>query len=284
MIKRQLCNARQLQTLMRARLCLVVDCRFDLSNPEKGRSDWIEAHIPGARYAHLDNDLAAPVSSKTGRHPLPAPNDFARFLSSIGWSPDLLLVAYDDASGAVASRLWWLMQYFNQPASLLDGGFAAWKRAELPLESGPAVIQTSDPVELVGQADMIVSSEQITVGHSLGRLKVLDARAAERFTGAVEPLDTKAGHIPGAINRPFQMNLDENSCFKHPDVLRKEFETLLQNRSASQVAHSCGSGVTACHNHFAMELAGLSPSKVYPGSWSEWIRDPARPIETGPAS
>jgi thiosulfate/3-mercaptopyruvate sulfurtransferase len=284
MIKKQLCNARQLQTLMRVRLCLVVDCRFDLTNPEKGRSDWFASRIPGARYAHLDQNLAAPITSGTGRHPLPEPAEFARFLSSIGWSPDLLLVAYDDASNAVAARLWWLMRYFNQQASLLDGGLAAWKRAGLPLESGPAIIQASDPVKLVGQRDMIVSSQDIAEGQPLERLQVLDARASERFSGTVEPLDKKAGHIPGSINRPFQMNLDESSCFKDPDELRKEFETLLAGRKPSQVAHSCGSGVTACHNHFAMELAGLSPSKLYPGSWSEWITDPARPIETGPAT
>ena len=283
MIKKQLCSARQLQALMRAGLCLIVDCRFSLTDPENGRSDWIESHIPGARYAHLDQDLAGPVTAKTGRHPLPDPAEFARFLSSIGWSRDLLLVAYDDASNAIAARLWWLMRYFNLPASLLDGGFAAWQRAGLPLESGSAIIHSSDPVVLTGRSDMIVSCDEIQEGQTLGRLKVIYARASQRFSGEEEPLDSRAGHIPGSINRPYHLNLDENSNFKEPEVLREEFDRLLAGRKASQVAHSCGSGVTACHNYFAMELAGLSPSKLYPGSWSEWIRDPARPIETGPA-
>ena len=283
MTRKQLCSAPQLQSSIRAGRCLVVDCRFDLSDPEKGRSNWIESHIPGARYAHLDQDLAGPVTEKTGRHPLPDPEVFAQFLSSLGWSQDMLLVAYDDASNAIASRLWWLMRYFDLQASLLDGGIAAWKAVGLPLESGPTNVQSSDTPELMGRRDMTVSCDQIIEGQSLGQLKVMDARAAERFSGEIEPLDAKAGHIPGAINRPFQDNLDKNSCFKAPDVLRAEFDRLLDGRKASQVAHSCGSGVTACHNYFAMELAGLSPTKLYPGSWSEWIRDPSRPIETGPS-
>lgn len=281
MINKQLYNARQLHSLMSEELCLVVDCRFALTDPEKGRSDWLESHIPGARYAHLDQDLAGPVTAKSGRHPLPDPADFARFLSSLGWSRDLLLVAYDDASNAIAARLWWLMRYFDLPASLLDGGIAAWRAAGLPLESGPVIAQGSDLPELRAQRGMTVSSDQILEGQTLARISVMDARAVERFSGEVEPLDSKAGHIPGAINRPFQRNLDATSCFKKSNVLREEFETLLEGLEPSQVTHSCGSGVTACHNYFAMELAGLSLSKLYPGSWSEWIRDPARPIETG---
>jgi len=194
----------------------------------------------------------------------------------------MLLVAYDDGSNAIAARLWWLMRYFGLQASLLDGGLAAWKAAGLPLESGSVLLQATNPSELIGHRDMIVSCEQILEGQAMGRLKVMDARAAERFSGEVEPLDSKAGHIPGAVNRPFQLNLDEDLCFKAPEVLRTEFDRLLAGRRVSQVAHSCGSGVTACHNYFAMELAGLGPTKLYPGSWSEWIRDPARPIETGP--
>lgn len=281
MTKKPLYSAAQLHALMKEELCLVVDCRFALTDPEKGRSDWLESHIPDARYAHLDQDLAGPVTAKSGRHPLPDPADFARFLSSLGWSRDLLLVAYDDASNAIAARLWWLMRYFDLPASLLDGGIAAWRAAGLPLESGPVITEASNPPELRAQHDMTVSCDQILEGQTLTRLRVIDARAAERFSGQVEPLDSKAGHIPGAINRPFQLNLDGTSCFKKSDVLREEFEALLAGLKPSQVTHSCGSGVTACHNYFAMELAGLKSSKLYPGSWSEWIRDPARPIETG---
>lgn len=282
MIKRQLCNARQLQSLNNAGLCIIVDCRFDLTDPEKGRSDWLKAHIPGARYAHLDEDLSSPVTPTSGRHPLPDANKFAEFLDSLGWTPNKLLIAYDDASNAVASRLWWLMRYFNQRASLLDGGLAAWKKAGLPLQTGLPVWLSSGTVKLTPQPDRVISAEDVIWESKIGRLHLIDARAQERFSGELEPLDSKGGHIPGAWNRPFQANLNEDSCFKEPDVLREEFEALLDGRKLSQVAHYCGSGVTACHNAFAMELAGLDPTLLYPGSWSEWIRDPAREVETGP--
>jgi thiosulfate/3-mercaptopyruvate sulfurtransferase len=277
----QLVSARRLRSLIRARLCIVVDCRFDLSNPDKKREDWLESHIPGAMYAHLDKDLASPVTDSSGRHPLPDPSDFADYLASVGWSSDKLLVAYDDASNAIAARLWWLMRYFGETAALLDGGLQAWINAGFPLESGPIILSATYPSELSGNPSMIVNADTVLNGISSGDLRVLDARAPERYSGEAEPLDTKAGHIPGALNRPFQFNLNEQGCFKTPEALRNEFASLLGDLEPGQLAHSCGSGVTACHNLFAMERAGLSPPVLYPGSWSEWIRDPARPIETG---
>ena len=276
-----LVSARHLHDLIQAGKCVVVDCRFDLTGPEKGHANWLAAHIPGAGYAHLDNDLAAPISPDSGRHPLPDASAFAEFLASLGWSPGTLLVAYDDGSNAIASRLWWLMRYFGQAAALLDGGLAAWVAAGLPLESGTIQQEPSEVTKLESDARMMVSSGQLHNDIDAGRLMVLDARSPQRFSGRMETLDSKGGHIPGALNRPLELNLTEDGKFKQPADLRSEFEAVLGGRDHSRVAHSCGSGVTACHNLFAMELAGLSGSLLYPGSWSEWIRDPARPIASG---
>jgi len=276
-----LISVHRLQELQQAGQCLVFDCRFSLTDPEKGREDWLLNHIPGARYAHLDEDLAASVSPESGRHPLPDPAEFAKFLASVGWTPNSLLVAYDDGSNALSARLWWLMRYFDQPAALLDGGFAAWLEAGLPLESGATQVTSVALSDLRSSDSMIVNTHQVEANIEKPEFTILDARAAGRFSGQIEPLDSKGGHIPGAVNRPLQLNLDENGCFKSPDLLRREFSELLGQTEAKDIVHSCGSGVTACHNLFAMEVAGLRDSRVYPGSWSEWIRNPTHPIETG---
>jgi thiosulfate/3-mercaptopyruvate sulfurtransferase len=276
-----LVSAAELEALIDDGRCVVVDCRFEMSATGKGRADWRAGHIPGAAYAHLDNDLSSPIRAHTGRHPLPHPDRFAAYLAAIGWSRDTLLVAYDEGSNAVAARLWWLMRYFGQRAALLDGGLAAWVASGRPLESGEPPHRVTGRIELVAAPGMTVDASAIL--HSLGgeALLVLDARAGQRFSGEVENLDSRAGHIPGARNRPFGSNLGPGGRFKRPDELRKEFAALLGDRDMAAVAHSCGSGVTACHNLFAMELAGLGGTRLYPGSWSEWIRDSARPIETG---
>jgi thiosulfate/3-mercaptopyruvate sulfurtransferase len=276
-----LVSAARLNDLITAGGCRVVDCRFDFSDGEKARSDWQAGHIPGAVYAHMDEDLAAPVTATTGRHPLPETEKFAAWLASVGWSPGQLLVAYDEASGALASRLWWMMRYYGQPAALLDGGLKAWTAAELPLESGAVAHPAAEPADLRPNSFMTVSADDIF--RNLGRpeLVVLDARARERYTGKVEFLDSAAGHIPGALSRPFDRNLGADGRFLSAAELEKQFEATLGGTDPARIAHSCGSGVTACHNLFAMELAGLGGSRLYPGSWSEWIRDPERPIATG---
>lgn len=274
-----LISAARLNEALVSEDILLVDCRFDLANPSRGRELWSQNHLPGAFYAHLDDDLSSPVGPQTGRHPLPDQSRFAQFLSSIGWSQTSQLVAYDDGSGAIAVRLWWLMRYFGLEASLLDGGLAAWVAAGLPLEDVvPEFKHTALPV-LAVRRQMVIEVQELQ--DRLAAVSVLDARAAERFTGEVEPLDTRAGHIPGALNRPFTDNLDAEGRFKPAHELRAEFSAVLAGREGLPVAHSCGSGVTACHNHFAMALAGLEPGRVYAGSWSEWIRDPGRPIATG---
>jgi thiosulfate/3-mercaptopyruvate sulfurtransferase len=274
-----LISAAQLNERIAADDCIVVDCRFDLADTGKGRAQWLSGHIPGARYAHLDDDLSAPVEPHTGRHPLPGEARFARFLAAIGWRPDRLLVAYDEASNAIAARLWWLMRYYGQRSALLDGGLAAWRAAGLPLESGRPAVAPSPPPELEPDAGLVADTGRLAAERD--HWTVVDARTSERFSGAQEPLDARAGHIPGALNRPLGNNLRLNGRFRDPAELRAAFEALLAV-PPERVVHSCGSGVTACHNLFAMELAGLAGSKLYPGSWSEWIRDPSRPIATGP--
>jgi len=276
-----LISAPQLNELIGSGLCVVVDCRFDLTNPAKGRATWLSGHIPGAFYAHLDDDLAAPVQPDSGRHPLPDVDDFSRYLASIGWTDKHLLVAYDDGSNAISSRLWWLMHHFGKEAALLDGGLTAWKSAGLPLESGEPLVDASAVAALEDGSLQTVSSGEISGSLDSGDLLVLDARALERYAGETEPLDTEAGHIPGALSRPFSDNLQADGRFLDPEALRAQFEELLGDAPPERIVHSCGSGVTACHNLFAMELAGLGNSRLYPGSWSEWIRDPSRPIRQG---
>ena len=276
-----LVSAQRLNELIQAGQCIVVDCRFDFSDSSQGRADWLKAHIPGAAYAHMNDDLAAPITEESGRHPLPDIDAFAGFLASLGWTPDCLLVAYDSGSNALSGRLWWLMRFFGQPAALLDGGLAAWNAAGLPLESGPVQAGAAPVAELKGDESMIASSAKIRANISSGQFMVMDARAPERFSGRAETLDTKAGHIPGSLNRPFQLNLADDLSFKKPQELRSEYQSLLDGMESGQVIHTCGSGVTACHNLFSMELAGLDASLLFPGSWSEWIRDPSRPIESG---
>lgn len=271
----------QLAELIESRRCIAVDCRFELDDPGKGHAAYLAGHIPGAQYAHLGQDLSSPPTALSGRHPLPESSAFGSFLGSIGWRKGKLLVAHDDRNNAMAARLWWLMRYFGQEAALLNGGLEAWVRAGLPLQTGVVKSAPGSVSELLEQPSMVASVTDILGNIGQSSLTLIDARAAERFSGETELLDIRAGHIPGALNRPMGLNLDQFGQFKRPDQLRGEFETLLHGRSVSTVVHSCGSGVTACHNRFAMELADMTPTRVYPGSWSEWVRDESRPVESG---
>ncbi|MBL8226160.1 MAG: sulfurtransferase [Chromatiales bacterium] len=275
-----LVSVAELSALSPAR-AVVVDCRFDLARPGAGRTAWLEGHIPGARYAHLDEDLASPPGPGTGRHPLPDPAAFAATCARLGISRGSWVIAYDDASGAFAARLWWLLRWAGHPAvSLLDGGIAAWRAAGLPVESGPGTVAPA-VFRAASGAEPTVAAGELAAGLAAGSRRLVDVRAPERFAGRVEPIDPVAGHVPGAVNLPFARALGPDQRFRPPDELRELYAPLLEGRVPADVVFMCGSGVTACHGIFAMTLAGLPGATLYPGSWSEWIRDPARPVATG---
>lgn len=261
---------------------LIADCRFDLAEPAKGVRDFLDAHIPGAVYASLDRDLSDLSKKGLGRHPLPDAAAFARTLSCWGWRSGQWVVAYDDAGGALAAaRLWWLLRIAGIDACVLDGGWPAWLAASLPLEQGPAAAREATSVDLHYDPAAAVYFDELETLRGKPATLLLDARAAPRFRGEVEPLDRAAGHVPGACNRPFSLNLDADGRFKSAATLRTEYATLLDGHAPRDVVHMCGSGVTACHNLLAMEVAGLHGSRVFAPSWSGWVSDPARPVATG---
>lgn len=261
---------------------LVVDCRFDLSDPDKGHRDYLEGHLPGAVYASLDADLSdlGKTAKGLGRHPLPEPGTFAQTLGRWGWKPGMHVVAYDTASGAIAGRLWWMMRAMGASASVLDGGLKAWQDAGLDLEQGD-VLRTPTDVAPGFDNGFFMETPDLRSGLDDGSVLLVDSRAAERYRGETEPLDPVAGHVPGAVNRPFPGNLDADGRFRDADALRPELEALLQGRPADEAVFMCGSGVTACHNLLAMEHAGLTGARLYVPSWSGWCSDPARPVAKG---
>lgn len=264
---------------------MLVDCRHDLTNPDFGRDAYRDGHIPGARFLHLDTDLSGRMTGINGRHPLPDPLRLADRLRALGLSMDTQVVAYDDAGGMFAARLWWLLRWLGHDAvAVLDGGLHAWMDAMQPLDADlPAVPApgnfTPRPTP-PGQADTVDAS-YITAHLNHPGMLLIDARSPDRFRGENESLDPVGGHIPGALNRFFRDNLNTAGLFHPAPVLRTQFETLTGPYTPSAVVHQCGSGVTACHNLLAMEHAGLYGSRLYPGSWSEWCADPARPVARG---
>lgn len=262
---------------------LVVDCRFALSDPDQGRRDYQQAHIPGAVHASLDDDLSDLSRQGLGRHPLPEASAFATSLGRWGWHPDVTLVAYDASHGAMAAaRLWWLMRWMGVSARVLDGGLAAWTAAGQPVESGQ-VRREHTQVTVAFDPDQVLASAQLKSELAADDVRLLDARAGARFRGENEPIDPKAGHVPGALNRPFADNLESGGHMRTAASLRGAFQPLLGDRDPSRVVHMCGSGVTACHNLLAMEHAGLHGSRLYAPSWSGWVSDPANPVATGDA-
>ncbi|WP_233843124.1 sulfurtransferase [Dyella sp. 2HG41-7] len=263
---------------------LIVDCRHELTDPAKGARDYRAGHIPGAVFADLDHDLSDLSRSKLGlgRHPLPFEEAFSAFLSRIGWRPGLQVVCYDANNGALAAvRLWWLLRFCGvREVAVLDGGLAAWTAAALPVSQD---IPQREPTHVSLHFDSSqVLLDHASVAHMPNDL-LLDARATPRYRGEVEPVDRVAGHVPGAVNRPFSDNLESDGRFKSPDALRQQFLAVLGKYTPEHVVHMCGSGVTACHNLLAMEHAGLAGSRLYAPSWSGWISDAERPIATGDA-
>jgi thiosulfate/3-mercaptopyruvate sulfurtransferase len=265
----------------------IVDCRFDLANPEGGRRAYLQGHIPGARYADLNQDLSAPTSATSGRHPLPAPADFAATLQRLRIGRATQVIAYDDSAGAFAARAWWLLRWIGHDAvAVLDGGIKAWIGIGGRLESGEGRPLPSAALDDDSHAPQVDSAAVIDATGVAARLQdpdflLIDARAPERFAGSVEPIDSVAGHVKGAVNQPFSASLGADGRFLPAAELRRLWQQRLAGRKPDQVAAMCGSGVTACHNLLSLELAGFRGAKLYAGSWSEWIRDPARPIARG---
>ena len=272
-----LISAQSLMEILGEENTRILDCRYSLSDSGFGSASYRQGHIPGAIYLDLAEDLSSPVTAGTGRHPLPAVSEFAKKVGSWGVADDSIVVAYDDGPGAMAARCWWLLRWFgHQSVYVLDGGLEAW------IEGGGALldgVESYPTTEYSGQrqtnyltdADTLMKVIDDTVS------LIIDAREKKRFLGLEEPIDRIAGHIPTAVNRPFQSNLS-GGRFKPIEKLKQEFIDLIGSTPPNQVIHSCGSGVTACHNLLAMEVSGLNGSRLYAGSWSEWITDPTRPI------
>ena len=262
---------------------MVVDCRFNLANTEAGEAAWQQGHIPGALYAHLDRHLSGTKSGRNGRHPLPDRTDFIATLRQWGLTPSTLVVAYDDAGGMFAARLWWMLRWVGHEAcAVLDGGWAQWQQADGEVSTSPVASRASShypdaEAQAIHPRGLVMVHEVEAALRNGQPLPLIDARAPDRFAGQNETLDPVGGHIPGAVNRFFQLNL-AHGLFKSPDQLRQEFIALMGQHDASEVVHQCGSGVTACHNLLAMEVAGLKGSRLYAGSWSEWCADSSRPV------
>lgn len=274
-----LISARELAEALHNDSVLVVDCRKELSSPDAGSRAYREAHIPGARYADLDRDLSDLGKTGLGRHPLPDEAAFASTLASWGWTPGRNIVVYDDAGGAMAAaRLWWLLRLAGiSNARVLDGGWSAWQREGLP-EDAQVPRPGSGRADVRFDPAQMVDFDEVADGLSRNVIRLLDARGEARFRGEVEPLDAVAGHVPGALNRPFSGNLDARGQFRPASELASEFKHLIAGFRPDQVVHMCGSGVTACHNLLAMEHAGLGGARLFAPSWSGWISDVSRPV------
>ncbi|WP_395062735.1 sulfurtransferase [Paraburkholderia silvatlantica] len=261
---------------------LVFDCRFDLANPAAGENAYALGHLPGAQYLHLDRDLSGPKTGKNGRHPLPDRSALVATLLLRGLNEGQQVVTYDAQGGAYAARLWWLLRWLGHDSvAVLDGGLNAWEAAGFPLVRDvptPArgTFKAGAPLQVTVDAQAIVRNL------ATHELTVVDARAADRYRGENETIDPVGGHIPGARNRFYQDNLAPDGRFKSAHALREDFVAVLPGITPEHVVLQCGSGVTACHNALAMEIAGLHGAALYPGSWSEWSADPSRPVATGP--
>jgi thiosulfate/3-mercaptopyruvate sulfurtransferase len=251
---------------------VIIDCRFDLMIPDAGQTDWQRSHIPNARYAHLDHDLAAPITAETGRHPLPDIETFIKKLEQWGVTNDSQVVVYDASAGGFAVRLWWMLRWLGHTRiALLDGSWQKWTAENLPTDDNLPTIEASH-FEYRADDSRWLDKCAIKTGLADHSITLVDARTEERFLGKSEPIDPIAGHISGSVNFPLQQNLDAGGCFLPAENLKTIYTDFLGDIDSRSVVHMCGSGVTACHNLLAMEHAGLSGSRLYPGSWSEWIR------------
>jgi len=263
---------------------VVVDCRFDLQNPDAGEQLYRDAHVPGAVYAHLDRDLSGPRTGANGRHPLPSPEALADTLSGWGIEPGVQVVVYDQNTGMFAGRLWWLLRASGHEAvAMLDGGFAGWQAEGRPTRAG-VERRTPRPYRGALARERWLSATEVIERLGDSRHVLIDARAPERYQGLTEPIDAAAGHIPGAVNHHYSDNLGPDGRFRSPDELRALFADVVGVATPDRLIAYCGSGVSACHNILALELAGYRGVRLYAGSWSEWSSDPDRPFETGPGA
>lgn len=279
-----LIDAPSLKAALGVHRIVLLDASFDLADPSAGERSWSQGHLPGAQYAHLERDLSGPKGVMgpgfSGRHPMPLRAAFAATAGRWGIVPTQLVVVMDRQGGPYAARLWWLLRWLGHARVwVLDGGVDAWLAAGGTLIAGTPPVTALPPYPARARSMPTVSADALQ--QALGRVRLLDARAAERFRGEVEPLDSVAGHIPGAMNRPFKDNLAADGRFKPGAQLAREFGPLLGQSRRDEVVHQCGSGVTACHNLLAMEAAGLGGGRLYPGSWSEWSANATRPVARG---
>jgi thiosulfate/3-mercaptopyruvate sulfurtransferase len=257
---------------------VIVDCRFDLAEPEWGKSEYQSLHIPGAVYADLNRDLAAARTPTSGRHPLPSKEQMEHVFGRLGIDSTRQVIAYDATSGSFAARIWFMLKLCgHENVAVLDGGFVRWHALGYPIESG-VNINSSVDFKAVIHSDMIVTTEQVQHLRLDPNWRIIDARAPERYSGITEPIDPVSGHIPGSLNRFHETNLTREGVFKSAEQLHEEFAPLLPADPKNTIVY-CGSGVTSAHHIVAMKLAGYPMPKLYVGSWSEWIRDPNRPIK-----
>jgi len=277
-----LISAADLAARLQAPNLRIFDVRHDLADHAAGRRAYEQGHIPGARYLDHETELAAPRTGKNGRHPLPSRADLVALMATHGVGPDTLVVAYDASGGMFAAHLWWMLRWLgHERVAVLDGGWQGWLAAGQPTATEPAPVVAAGAAQPGAPLAETVDAQAVLANLAQPAFTVLDARAANRYRGEVEPMDPVAGHIPGALNRPNGENLRADGRFKDAAQLRAEFAALLGERDPREVVHQCGSGITACHNLLAMEIAGLAGSRLYPGSWSEWCSDPARPVARG---
>ncbi len=280
-----LISAHQLSTQLHDPHWAIFDCRFYLQNPAQGKEEYLQAHIPGAVYVHLEEDLSAPIiPGQTGRHPWPSVEQAAALCSRLGIDEHVQVIAYDTAGGSLAAaRLWWTLRWLgHERVAVLDGGWQNWVALGLPTESGEARRSARRFTPRV-QPHLVVDVQQVEEIRHAPDWLLVDARMPERYRGEVEPIDPIAGHIPGALNAPHPLNLTPKGKFRSKEALQRRYAKLLGKIPAERTVFYCGSGVTSIHNLLAMLHAGIGEGKLYPGSWSEWITDDNRPIATGEA-